>query len=269
MNRRNTELWLALAVIVLAGVGYAALARLAGVPSASGLPGHSLGVIGFVMMLGAETLYSLRKRAVTARWGRMATWLRGHIFLGLVGPFLVLLHTGWQFNGLAGLATLLTLIVVASGFVGRYIYTAIPRSADGVALEAGEVQRQIAAAEADLQRWLAQHPGEGEAISRQLSAPAEAAGGGLGPGRWLAAWRFRREWAAQKRQLQAQGVSQLQELETLLKRQQTLRRQVGSMALARQMLAIWHTVHVPMGVTLFVVAFIHIGAALYYATFLH
>jgi hypothetical protein len=198
----------------------------------------------------------------------MAMWLRGHIFLGLVGPFLVLLHTGWQFNGLAGLATLLTLIIVASGFVGRYIYTAIPRSADGAALEAGEVQRQIAAAEAELQRWLAAHPGKADAVARQLTGSASGSGG-LGPGRWLAAWRFRREWAAQKRRLQAQGVTQLQALEELLQRQQTLRRQVGSMALARRMLAIWHTVHVPLGVTLFVVALIHIGAALYYATFLH
>lgn len=268
MKRRSPELWLALAAIVLVAAGYAALAWLGGVPSASGLLGHGLGVIGFVMMLGAETLYSLRKRAITARWGRMATWLRGHIFLGLAGPFLVLLHTGWQFNGLAGLATLLTLIIVASGFVGRYIYTAIPRSADGVALEAGEVQRQIAAAEAELRRWLANHPGEADAVAQQLTGSAHVSGG-LGPGRWLAAWRFRREWAAQKRRLQAQGITQLQELEGLLQRQQTLRRQVSSMALARQMLAIWHTVHVPLGVTLFVVAFIHIGAALYYATFLH
>jgi hypothetical protein len=35
------------------------------------------------------------------------------------------------------------------------------------------------------------------------------------------------------------------------------------------MLAIWHTLHIPLGMALFTAAFIHIGAAIYYATLLH
>jgi cytochrome b561 len=41
---------------------------------------------------------------------------------------MVLLHTAMRFNGLAGVATLLTAVVVASGIVGRYLYTALPRT---------------------------------------------------------------------------------------------------------------------------------------------
>ena len=37
--------------------------------------------------------------------------------------------------------------------------------------------------------------------------------------------------------------------------------------LTRRLLALWHVFHVPLGVALFTLAFIHIGAALYYATF--
>jgi hypothetical protein len=37
---------------------------------------------------------------------------------------------------------------------------------------------------------------------------------------------------------------------------------------ARRLLALWHTVHIPIGMALFTAAFIHMGAALYYATFL-
>jgi hypothetical protein len=33
-------------------------------------------------------------------------------------------------------------------------------------------------------------------------------------------------------------------------------------------MAIWHTLHVPIGLALFVAALIHIGAAIYYATLL-
>jgi cytochrome b561 len=47
-----------------------------------------------------------------------------------------------------------------------------------------------------------------------------------------------------------------------------LARQIGSFAAARRLLSYWHTLHVPLGMTLFLFAFIHIGAALYYATLL-
>jgi hypothetical protein len=152
------------------------------IPAAGDLFGHGLGIFGFLLMLMTETLYSLRKRTRNASWGRMSSWLQFHIFTGLVGPYMVLLHTSWKFNGLAGAVTLLTVVIVASGIVGRYIYTRIPRTLDGLEIE-GTLS---------------------ESALRQ----------------------------------------------------------------ARQLMALWHTVHIPIGMALFVSAFIHMGAALYYATLL-
>jgi hypothetical protein len=43
---------------------------------------------------------------------------------GLVGPYLVLLHSAFRFRGLAGVLSLVTLVVVLSGIAGRYWYTA-------------------------------------------------------------------------------------------------------------------------------------------------
>jgi hypothetical protein len=43
---------------------------------------------------------------------------------------------------------LMTVLIVFSGFVGRYFYTAIPRSVDGIELEASQIRSQIQAAEA-------------------------------------------------------------------------------------------------------------------------
>ena len=43
----------------------------------------------------------------------------------------------------------------------------------------------------------------------------------------------------------------------------------AAVANARRLLATWHTVHIPLGVVMFTVAFVHIAAALYFATFLH
>jgi hypothetical protein len=186
MRRSNLEFWLAILAAALIGGGYALLVYWTrAIPAAGDLVGHLLGILGFLLMLMTEILYSIRKRSRSARWGRMAVWLQFHIFTGLVGPFMVLLHTSWKFNGLAGATTLLTVIIVISGFIGRYIYTRIPRALDGSELD---------------------QPGA--------------------------------EFTA------------------------------AALARARRMLALWHTVHIPIGVALFTAAFFHIGAALYYVTLL-
>jgi hypothetical protein len=183
MLRSNRELWLAsLAMLLITGLYGLVLVMTREIPPAGELFGHAIGILGFLLMLMTETLYSLRKRSRRVRWGRMSLWLQFHIFTGLVGPYMVLLHTSWKFNGIAGMTTLFTVIIVVSGFIGRYIFTRIPRTIDGLEIEG--------------------------ALS-----------------------------------------------------QEALRQ-------ARRLMALWHTVHIPIGMVLFISAFVHIGAALYYATFL-
>ena len=136
--RRNSsrEIWISILAMLLIGGIYAFVVwQTSTIPVSSGLFGHLIGIIGFVLMLMTEILYSLRKRSRLARWGSMANWLQFHIFTGLVGSFMVLLHSSWKFNGLAGLISLLTIVIVLSGFIGRYIYTRIPRTLEGVELE--------------------------------------------------------------------------------------------------------------------------------------
>lgn len=218
----SRELWLAaLAVALITGL-YAGASALIGVPDARGFLGHSLGVLGFVLMLATETLYSLRKRAIRRPWGRMRDWLRFHIFTGIVGPYLVLLHSAWEFRGLAGVVMLLTVIVVLSGFTGRYIYTAVPRTADGIVVEAEVLRQEIAAINAEL----------------ELADPAEA------------------------------DRARLAQRAAAEHRRRKLERQIASLATARRMLALWHSVHIPLGMALFVAAFAHAAGALYYATLL-
>jgi len=186
MLRGGRELWGALiGSLLITGIYAFVLYATGKIPAAGELFGHALGILGFVLMILTETAYSLRKRTRLASWGKMSNWLQFHIFTGLVGPYMVLLHTSWKFNGLAGAVTLLTVVVVISGFIGRYIYTRIPRTADG--------------------------------------SEVDAAMGGA---------------------------------------------QAASIASARRLLALWHTVHIPIGMALFTAALAHIGGALYYATLL-
>ena len=104
MEYRNRELWAAFAAILLITLGYfVSTVWLGEIPHSSDWIGHGIGILGFLLMVMTETLYSWRKRSRNARWGRMSGWLNFHIFTGIVGPYMVLLHSAWRFNGLAGI----------------------------------------------------------------------------------------------------------------------------------------------------------------------
>ncbi len=274
MLRRTSELWLALLACIFITLVYLLMMVVSsGVPAASSFYGHGMGILGFVLMLMTETLYTWRKRSRSARWGAMASWLRFHVFTGLVGPYLVLLHTSWKFNGVAGVLMLLTVIVVLSGFVGRYIYTAVPRTADGAELLEEAIERQIDLVEASLGAELERLPAELGPISRRLSLePAGANSFSLVFGRTFRVWRERWQWlmlSRLKSKLDPEQRVHLTQLETLLLQRNELRRQKASLAATRQLLAVWHTVHVPIGLGLFSMALVHIAAAVYFAGFLH
>jgi hypothetical protein len=265
---RSNELLSALLAVVFITLAYLWVKLLSGaVPAASSLYGHSMGIIGFIMMLMTEVLYSLRKRSRLAHWGPMSSWLKFHVFTGIVGPYLVLLHSSWKFNGVAGVLTLMTAIIVASGFVGRYIYTAVPRSADGLALEVDEIDHEIAAAERHLADWIS---------SRGIALPAlalhsgtiPAAGAGLIFGREFFAWQRRLKGWLAYRQFPPEQQAETRHFYLLLERRDALRRQAASLKTARKLLATWHTIHIPIGLGLFALAFVHIGAAIYYSVLL-
>ncbi len=270
-SSRNRELWLAFfSILIITAFYLYVVMRTGSVPAASEFFGHSLGILGFILMLMTETLYSIRKRTRRARWGKMSTWMQFHIYTGLVGPYMVLLHSSWKFNGLAGVVMLLTVIIVASGFVGRYIYTAVPRTADGVEVEAKAIEEEIARADAQLQQWMAARPQATQTLAQRLASLPEVPDNQLllVLGRTFLEWGYRIQWWREKRKLDAVARAQAEQLEKLLARQQRLKRQLASIATARRLMAVWHTIHIPIGMALFTAAFIHIGAAIYYATLL-
>lgn len=270
MGRNNRELWLAvLGIAIITAIYLAVVASLKSIPPARELFGHSIGIIGFILMLMTETLYSLRKRSRSARWGRMSEWLSFHIFTGIVGPYMVLLHSAWKFNGLAGISMLLTVVIVASGFVGRYIYTSVPRTVDGAEIEESQLKQQAETVQTNLHAWIQANPERAQLLAPLLTKPSVAVGGAsaffLQP---YEDFRQGLRWRAAQRQMDQYGRAQLEMLEKLAKRQDTLQRQVATLRTSRRLLSLWHNIHIPIGMALFTTAFIHIFAALYYATLL-
>jgi len=259
MRIKNLELWGSLAAMVIITVFYLIYVAAAEVPAASGLVGHMLGVIGFFLMLMTEVLYSLRKRYQFARWGKLKDWLSFHIFTGLVGPFMVLLHSSWKFNGLAGILMLMTIIIVASGFVGRYFYTEIPRSVDGAELEIEQLNQIAMDNQQKLAAWEQSQPELYHQAKRLFSQMLN---------KKMVQAAVQKQWKQMEEQLRNDDRIVLQNLRHFWEQQQIIDKQMSRLAAARKLLAVWHTVHIPLGVAMFTVAFIHIGATLYYATLL-
>ena len=92
--------------------------------------GGVLGVSGAALML-VPLLYLFIKRIpplkkIATKHIPMRTWLTIHIYAGIFGPILVMLHTGHKFESALGIAlTGMTLVVVVSGFIGRYLMSFI------------------------------------------------------------------------------------------------------------------------------------------------
>ncbi|MCA9934738.1 MAG: hypothetical protein H6662_16495 [Ardenticatenaceae bacterium] len=252
-------------VIVLSGIyiAYEVMAE----PSGGHPVGHILGILGTLLMLMTEVLYSLRKRTRLLNWaGPVRNWLSFHIITGIVGPFMVLMHTGLQYRGIAGISFLLTLIVVGSGFVGRYLYTALPRTLTGVVASRQDIEREATYIHRELTQFQSEKSARVQQLVAELSQRhAEKRSDVLTVfGRAYYQWRYQRQLSRALRQMDQLEQEQRQQLHTLLSRQRELARQVDMLESARRLLRFWHIFHVPFGLTLFFSAAVHVVATIYF-----
>jgi hypothetical protein len=261
--RDKSELYWSLVAVGLITLSYLVYTVTSGIPAASSYFGHVLGVGGFLLMLSTETLYSLRKRATHKAWGRMQTWLKIHIFTGIVGPYMVFLHAAWSFRGIAGIVILLTGIVVLSGFIGRYIYTSVPRTADGLIIEAEALQRRIKSLEEELQSRLTFRAEHYSASKLLATTSSSISLGQTDHPAWKNFFRPRN-----LRKLSAKDRAVAKEMKQMLQSQLEMKRQLKRLALARRALSLWHKIHIPLGMAVFTAAMIHIIAAVYFGTLL-
>jgi len=78
-------------------------------------------------------------------------------------------HASFKFRGIAGIAFWIMLAVAASGVIGRYLYSQIPRSITAAELSMAELQ----SGESDLTETLAgQHIYSAEQLRRILETPS-------------------------------------------------------------------------------------------------
>lgn len=86
------------------------------------------GSVGFGFMIFAGLL-SLRKRFPVWRMGRAQSWMRGHLWLGLISYPIILLHSGFSFGhgALTFWMMVLFTVVIISGLVGAALQHYMPQ----------------------------------------------------------------------------------------------------------------------------------------------
>lgn len=88
--------------------------------------GYWLGIIGGSMML-IILLYPVSKRvAMLSRLIPSRYWFAVHMFLGTIGPAMIMFHSNFQIGSANSTVALVSMLLSAgSGIVGRYFYTSI------------------------------------------------------------------------------------------------------------------------------------------------
>lgn len=89
--------------------------------------GLVFGSVGFAFMIFAALL-GARKKVPVWRVGRAQTWMRGHLWLGLLSLPIIVLHSGFRYgHGLTAVLMTLLIVVVASGLFGAVLQHYMPR----------------------------------------------------------------------------------------------------------------------------------------------
>lgn len=184
------------------------------------------------------------KRFVTRRVS-MRTLLTWHIYAGVLGPILVLLHTGHKFNSHLGITlTGMTLVVVVSGFVGRYLMSFI-------AEELREKRETLAGLQAQYQQ-----------VSQELHDSPVAAGQIDALGRFrmrLTAWAFAGETPnsaiAMPAGLRALKLADaIADVEYAIRSHETFKRAFG----------IWLKFHIVISMSLYALLALHVWSAIWF-----
>jgi hypothetical protein len=96
-------------------------------PTGGSVLGLTYGILGFALMIFAGLL-GARRKVPMWRLGRAATWMRGHIWLGLLSLPLILFHGGFHFGGAVTYTLMiLFIVVVVSGILGLLLQQVLPR----------------------------------------------------------------------------------------------------------------------------------------------
>lgn len=198
---------------------------------------HGLGVAGYVLMAWSAFGYSWRKSVLVRPPMSAHAWLDMHIVTGALGAVLVVAHGGIGGLTLGTLTSALVVVVVASGAIGRYVYTATARQPRN-----------------ELAEDLARLDSEIAVLEHTRESDRDEDGGGSGG----TAVITRRAWTAAVE-------AELRALRGVQEEQQRRLRKAAALARRRRLLATWWVFHVPLAMAMLTLGLVHAIAVLWYS----
>jgi hypothetical protein len=244
----------------------------------SGTIGIKLGMLG-VLMFFLIYLYPLRKKwGWLGRQGNSRHWLDFHIVLGTAAPIIIAFHSSFKFGNIAGMAFWSMLMVTLSGFVGRYLYSQIPRSLNAAELSMKEIHDKEEALKKELEEQRATFGFTVDALYQLPSAADVAKTPAVASLLSMFLIDFKRPFRTSLVRLQQAGFGSWvfslfgllptrdQKLERALRvaqKQASLSKSILFLSRTQRVFQLWHVIHRPFSYAFAILAVLHIGIALF------
>lgn len=231
----------------------------------SGFLGHTLGILGSLLMLVGVSTYMLRKRiSKFSRIGVLKYWLEFHIFLCTLGPILVLYHTAFKFGGIVAVSFWSMIAVVLSGVIGRYIYLQIPRTIEGREMNLNEIN-QI---KDDLNKRITTVYNIDERTLEEILNAVQKRPDRLGNSiaeRSMSKFNFERKTIREVKTILRQHKvigKGYKEVVRLIKDEINLNRKIDRLISMQNLFKYWHVAHLPFALLMLIIMLVHVAVAI-------
>ena len=229
---------------------------------AGGSVGHKLGLVGSSMMV-LMLLYSVRKRVgALRRLGPLGRWLDVHIYLGVFGPLLVVLHSSFKVQGLVALSFWSMVIVASSGVLGRYLYLQIPRTRAGEERALVELEAEDRELSGQLRTRFrldeAQIAGSTRSWRSRLASVFSAASSGSS----RTTCDSGRDCAPSPRSCRSVPAPVFADFERVVRQKAQVHRRILLWDRVHELFHYWHVLHKPFALVMYLFMIVHVAVAL-------
>jgi len=229
---------------------------------AGGSVGHKLGITGASMMV-LMLLYSVRKRVgALRRLGPLSRWLDVHIYLGVFGPLLIVLHSSFKVQGLVALSFWSMVVVALSGVLGRYLYLQIPRTRAGEEVALADLEAEDRELSSQLRTRFRLDETQLARLDALVAVPERT--GLLGGFARLVTDDLRlrsglRQFARSCRSVPRPVV---REFERVVRQKAQAHRRIQLWDRVHELFHYWHVLHKPFALVMYLFMIVHVAVAL-------
>ncbi len=234
----------------------------------AGSRGLTFGIAGSAMMILMLT-YSLRKRTrLLGRSISLSRLLDFHIYLGIIGPLLIVLHTSFKVQGLVAVSFWSMVAVALSGYFGRYLYLQIPRNIQGNELSLQELKESENELTQSLRGQFKLGDDDINKVDALFKEFSDVRGRGLSALITLIKddtlrWSLKRRTRRRLARLLPLPKKQLHALFEVTFKRALLNRRVLMLSRVQQLFHYWHVIHKPFAIIMYIIMCVHIGVALW------